>query len=119
MFVTIQIIGVILLVIVASFAWFSIQWTSKIHPNSKFSEAWDCFVNRHDLELYQEIDRDAHLMWCPKCRQPFEYNSLSRPPSVRFWTKDTQQFYTSMNHRIRPLPNAGIQLRKVHGGRAP
>lgn len=118
MLITIQVLGMILLVLVSLFAAFAVRWTIKIHPDSTFTEAWDCFTGKHQLNVYQVIEKDVCLMWCSQCRQAFEFNGMTRPHSLRFWTKDTQQFYTSMNYRIRPLPNAGVQLRKVHGGRA-
>lgn len=35
------------------------------------------------------------------------------------WTKNTQRPYTMGNPKTRPLPDAGIQPRKLHGGGAP
>lgn len=44
-----------------------------------------------------------------------------REDLLRFagWTKNTQPPYTMGNRGTRPLPDAGIQPRKLYGGGAP
>ena len=114
-----QFFGLIVLFILAVYAIGLSAWESVMHPYTGWSEGWRCFFGGHQRELHQAIDSLTHVFYCPQCHGAWEGKRYRGVWSTRPWTKDTQQFYTSMNYRIRPLPNAGVQSRKVHGGRAP